>query len=370
MKLAIVHDYLNQFGGAERVVEAFHEIYPHAPVYTSIYTPDTMPDSFKAMDIRTSFMQKFPFLGKYFKHYLLFYPKAIESFDLSGYDVILSSSSAFAKGAKVKEGSLHICYCHTPARFVWDYNNYVEKEEIPGVLFKILPFAIKRLKNWDLKTNSGVSDFIANSYNIKGKIKKFYNRESAVINAPVDVSMFKIQGGINDYFLIVSRLNSYKNIDLAVKVFNSTNLKLKIVGTGPHKKHLEELASGDNIEFLGKVTDEELIKLYGRCRALIFPGEEDFGIIPLEAQASGRPVIAYGRGGSLETVVEGRTGIFFKDNDPASLTAAIEHFIEIEDRFDKNAIRKNALGFSKEMFKDIIKNFIGQRYDEYIVKKN
>jgi len=370
MKLAIVHDYLNQYGGAERVIETLHELYPDAPIYTSIYTPNTMLDSFKEMDIRTSFMQKFPFLGRYFKYYLLFYPRAIESLNLSGYDVILSSSSAFAKGVRPEKGALHICYCYTPTRFVWDYENYVKKERLSKLVSKILPLAIKRLRKWDLETLSGIDWFIAISNNIRDKIKKFYNRDSVVIYPPVDISMFDIQKGIGDYFLIVSRLNSYKNIDLVVRTFNIVDLKLKIVGTGPFRKTLEQLAKGSNIEFLGKVTDDELIKLYGGCRALIFPGEEDFGITPLEAQASGRPVIAYAKGGSLETIIDKKTGIFFKDNNPKSLLKAIEQFIEIEDRFDKKIIRENALRFSKEIFKDKIKTFIDQKYNEHANKKN
>ena len=365
MKLAIVHDYLNQYGGAERVIETLNELYPDAPVYTSIYTPDTMPASFRKMDIRTSFMQKLPMLNKYFKYYLLFYTSAFESFNLSEYDVILSSSSAFAKGVRKRRSSLHICYCYTPTRFVWDYDNYVKKEGMPKPVSKILPLAVKRLKKWDLKTLSGVDYFIAISNNIKDKIKRYYNRDSIVIYPPVDVSMFGLHEEIADYFLIVSRLNSYKNIDLVVKAFNGTDYKLKIVGTGPYKKVLEGYASGNNIEFLGKVTDDELVKLYGCCRALIFPGEEDFGITPLEAQASGRPVIAYAKGGSLETIIGGQTGVFFGENSTESLMQSIENFIGLENKFDKYSIRKNALKFSKEIFKDKIKKYIEQKYNEH-----
>jgi len=368
MKLAIVHDYLNQYGGAERVIETLHELYPDVPIYTSIYTPNTMPASFKEMDIRTSFMQKLPMLEKYFKYYLLLYPRAIESLNLSGYDVVLSSSSAFAKGVRTEKGALHICYCYTPARFVWDYENYVKKEGLLKLVSKILPLAIKRLRKWDLETISRIDCFIAISNNIKDKIKKFYNRDSVVIYPPVNISMFDIQKGIGDYFLIVSRLNSYKNLDLAIRAFNLVDLKLKVVGVGPFRKTLEKLANGNNIEFLGKVTDKELIKLYGRCRALIFPGEEDFGITPLEAQASGRPVITYAKGGSLETIIDGKTGVLFKENNPRSLLKAIEQFIEIEDSFDKKIIRDNALRFSAEIFKEKIKTFIDKKYSEHTNK--
>lgn len=370
MKLAIVHDYLNQYGGAERVVEVLHELYPDAPIYTSIYTPDTMPSVFREMDIRTSFLQKFPMLNKYFKYYLLFYPRAMEGLDIRGYDVVLSSSSAFAKGVKLDNDVLHICYCYTPTRFVWDYDNYVKKEEFSKFVTKILPLAIKKIKRWDLSTIKRVDYFIAISNNIKEKIKRFYNRDSVVIYPPVDVPIFHEQTKVEDYFLIVSRLNSYKNIDLVVKAFNNLDLKLKIVGIGPFKKNLENMVRGKNIEFLGKVSDKELVKLYGQCRALIFPGEEDFGITPLEAQASGRPVIVYAGGGALETIIEEETGLFFKENSPRSLVDTINRFIKIEDHFDRKKVRENALKFNKEVFKRELKKYIEQKYEQIAGKKN
>jgi glycosyltransferase involved in cell wall biosynthesis len=366
LKLAIVHDYLNQYGGAERVIEALHEAYPDAPIYTSIYTPATMPESFRKMDIRTSFMQRFPKLEKYYKYYFLFYPRAIESLKLSGFDVILSSSSAYAKGAIVSKETLHICYCYTPTRFIYEFDNYIKKEELSRIRSKILKLAVKSLKKWDIRAVSKVDHFIAISDHVQEKIRRSYNRDSEVIHPPIEVSVFNTNAIAEDYFLIVSRLNSYKNIDLPIQVFNEKGLKLKIVGTGPFKMNLEKMAKGKNIEFLGKVSEKELISLYARCRALIFPGEEDFGITPLEAQAAGRPVIAFAKGGALETIIENETGVFFYENSKISFLKAIDDFIRIEEKFDQEKIRSNALKFDKEVFKDKIKAYIEEKYKQHL----
>ena len=363
MKIVIVHDYLNQYGGAERVVETMHEIFPQAPVYTTIYDMKKMPDSFKGMDIRTSFMQKLPFIEKHFKKYLMFYPRAIESFDLKDYDLVISSSSAFGKGAIKRTGACHICYCYTPMRFVWDYENYVKKEELNFIFKKSLPLFIKRLRNWDLKTNAGVDYFIAISKNIKERIKKVYGIDADYIYPPVNISKFKIFNSLEDYFLIVSRLNSYKNIDLVISVFNKLKLKLKIVGTGPYKEKLESLIENKNIQLLGRVAESELIELYGKCRAFIFPGSEDFGIAPVEAQASGRPVIAFAAGGALETINEGISGIFFRDNSIDSLIDSIKSFLKSESQFDPKTIRSNALKFDKEVFKKKFKDYVLNKYN-------
>jgi len=363
MKIAIVHDYLNQYGGAERVVETMHEIFPQVPIYTTIYDMKKMPDSFKEMDIRTSFMQKLPFIDKHFKKYLMFYPNAIESFDLKDYDLIISSSSAFAKGAIKRTGACHICYCYSPMRFVWDYENYVQKEELNFIFKKSLPLFIKKLKNWDLRTNTGVDYFVAISKNIKDRIKNAYGIDANYIYPPVDISKFRIFNSLEDYFLIVSRLNSYKNIDLVIKVFNKLKLKLKIVGTGPYKKKLESLIENKNIKLLGRVTENELIELYGKCRAFIFPGSEDFGIAPVEAQASGRPVIAFAAGGALETIIEDVSGTFFHDNSIDSLSDSIKSFLKLEGQFNPITIRSNALKFDKEVFKKEFKNYVLEKYN-------
>ncbi len=365
MKIAIIHDYLNQFGGAEKVIEVMHEIFPEAPIYTSIFKPECMPSSFDSMKINVSFMQRLPLIDKHFKKYLLLYPKAMSSFNLNEYDLVISSSSAFAKGIKKSKNFCHICYCYSPMRFVWDYDNYIQKENIGLYYKKILPFFMSNLKKWDLRTNNGVDHFIAISNNIRKRIKDCYNRESTCIYPPVDVKNFYISKEIEDYFLIVSRLNAYKNIDLVIKVFNDSNLKLKIVGDGPFKESLIKIAKSKNIEFLGRVSFKELSEIYSRCRAFIFPGKEDFGIAPLEAQASGRPVIAFGHGGALETIVENETGIFFRHNTEASLKDAIERFLGIEKYIVPLNNRKNALRFDREIFKDKFKDFVLEKYKDF-----
>lgn len=359
MKIAIVHDYLNQFGGAERVVSAIHEIWPNAPIFTSIYNKQALPRVFQQMDIRTSFMQRFPFIFNIFKWYLLFYPIAFESFNLNQYDVILSSSSAFAKGIRKRDDQLHICYCHTPMRFVWRYDDYVAKESIPPLIKNMLPFILEPVKRWDLQTAEKVDYFIANSQNIANRIKQTYDRNSAIINPPVESTLFKPSGEQHDYFLVVSRLNSYKRLDIVIKAFNQLDLPLKIIGNGPDRRNLGKIAS-PNIEFLGRMADQQLTKYIAQCRALIFPGEEDFGIVPLEAMAAGRPVIAYRAGGAEETVIDGETGVFFEQQTVDSLILALKRF-QME-AFDKNKLRQHAEKFDKEIFKSKLKDYVEQKY--------
>jgi glycosyltransferase involved in cell wall biosynthesis len=361
MKIAIVHDFLNQFGGAERVVSALHELYPEAPIYTSIYDERKMPDNFRKMDIRTSFMQKFPFIFKFFKAYIYFYPLAFESFDLSEYDVILSSSSAFAKGVKKREGQLHFCYCHTPMRFVWRYDDYVKRESILPLLKEFLRQLLKPIGKWDLETAANVDYFIANSKTIAERIAQTYKRESVIINPPVETSFFKPSGLNHDNYLVVSRLNTYKRLDIVIKAFNKLDLPLKIIGDGPDRKNLNKIASS-NISFLGKLSDQELARQLAECQALVFPGEEDFGIVPLEAMACGRPVIAYNAGGARETVIEGKTGMFFDQQDESSLIEGVKKFRFAT--FNKDEIRRHAETFDKEIFKNRIREFIETKYQK------
>jgi glycosyltransferase involved in cell wall biosynthesis len=358
MRIAIVHDYLNQFGGAERVVSALHEIWPDAPIYTSIYDRNRMPKVFERMDIRPSFMQYFPGVFRFFKFYFLFYPLAFESFDLSEYDVILSSSSAFAKGARKGKDQLHLCYCYNPMRFVWRYDDYVKRESMPQLIKNVLPFLLAPVKRWDLQTAGNVDQYIAISRTVAGRIEQTYGRESDIIYPPVETDLFRPSTVSQDYFLVVSRLNTYKRVDLVVEAFNQLDLPLKVIGSGPDLKRLKRLA-GPNVDFLGRQSDESLVKHIAECRALVFPGEEDFGIVPLEAMSSGRPVIAYRAGGALETVIDGETGIFFEEQTVASLVKALKRF-QFE-RFDKARIRLHAQSFDKEVFKRKIRDYVEQK---------
>lgn len=367
IKIAIVHDYMIQYGGAEKVIEALNEVFPQSPIFTSIYLKDNMPDKFKSMNIITTYMQKFPMPEKLYKYYLFFYPNAFRSLDLSNYDLILSSCSSFSKGIVKGDETCHICYCYTPMRFVWNYDNYIAKENINKLILKFLPFFLKKLKRWDLKLNNNVDYFIAISEVVRNRIKEYYNRDSDVIYPPVETSKFiDLEEKKGDYFLIVSRLNAYKNIDIVIDVFNNLNLKLKIVGDGSNRKPLEKRAAGNkNIEFLGKLSESDLIRTYSKCRAYIFSGEEDFGISPLEAQAAGKPVIAYAAGGALETIKNEETGLFFYESNPDSLYEAIKKFIETESNYDVKKIKKNALRFSKDIFKEKISKFILEKYYEF-----
>lgn len=361
MKIAIVHDWLTNMGGAERVILAFHDIFPDAPIYTTVYNPDKLPEQFRKMDIKTSFIQKLPKAKTKYNIYLPFMPTAFEQFDLSKYDVVLSSSSSCAKGVITRPDTLHICYCHTPMRYAWDfYNEY--KESAPKWQKKIIPFLMNYIRMWDRLSADRVDYFIANSNAVAKRIKKHYRRDSVVINPPVNADFYNLIDEDADYFLIVSRLVEYKRIDIAVDAFNDLKLPLIVIGDGPEKEKLQKMAK-NNIKFLGRIPDEEVRKYYAKCRAFIFPGEEDFGITPLEAQASGRPVIAFGKGGALDSVVDGVTGIFFKEQNKESLKEAIIKFKDM--KFDKNAIRKHAEQFDTSFFKQRIYNFIIENYNQF-----
>ena len=363
MKVALAHDYLNQMGGAERVVLALHEIFPDAPLYTSIYDPQRVDTAFQSIDIRTSFMQRFPLVKKHHQPFLPFYPFAMERLDLRGYDLVLSSSSAFAKGVITRPETMHICYCHTPMRWCWNYDEYVQRERLGRIARNILPFFITGLRVWDQTSSMRVDHFIANSPVVADRIRKYYRRDAVVIPPPVEVSRFTFDPTTRpeDYFLIVSRFMPYKRIDLAIEACNQLQLPLVIIGSGRDENRLKSIA-GPTIRFMGRLSDDEVLHYYAHCRAFILPGEEDFGITPLEAQASGRPVIAYAAGGALASVIDSVTGTFFQKQNVESLVEVLESFDE--RRYDPQTIRNHALEFDKPRFHRRILQFIEAKMSE------
>ena len=363
MKVALVHDYLNQMGGAERVVLALHEIFPDAPVYTSIYDPQRVDPAFQKMDIRTSFMQKFPGVTKHHQPYLPFYPFAMESLDVRGYDLVLSSSSAFGKGVITRPETMHICYCHTPMRWCWNYNEYVEREQLGNTARKVLPFLITGLRVWDQTSAMRVDHFIANSPIVAERIQKYYRRDAVVIPPPIEASRFPFDAAVEpeDYFLTLSRLIPYKRVDLAIEACNRLHLPLVVIGDGRDLERLKQLA-GPTIRFMGRLSDEEVLHYFARGRAFLSLNEEDFGITPLEAQASGRPVIAYRAGGALTSVVEGVTGKFFAEQTVDSLTEALASFDE--RMYNSHVIRSHALEFDMPRFKRRILQFVEAKMSE------
>ncbi|HEX9373723.1 MAG TPA: glycosyltransferase [Roseiflexaceae bacterium] len=346
MRVALIHDYLNQYGGAERVLEALHELYPEAPIYTSIYDPAAMPDCYRTWDIRTSWMQRLPGWRRHFRKYFLLYPSAFESFDLSGYELIVSSSSAYAKGVIPSPGARHVCYCHTPMRFAWRTGDYMRREGIGGLQRAVLPFLLTYVRLWDVATTPRVDCFVANSREVARRIARYYGRTSTVIPPPVDLTPFRpwVPG---NFYVAGGRLIPYKRLDLVVRAFTALGLPLKIFGGGRDRERLQALA-GPNVEFLGAISEDRRRELFASCRAFIFPGEEDFGITPLEAMAAGRPVIAFAGGGALETMIEGVTGRFFHEQTAAAVAAAVA--ASRQDRYDPLIIRRHAEQFGRDVF--------------------
>lgn len=367
MKVALVHDYLVDAGGAERVLEVFHGLYPEAPIYTSIYNSETTFSCFSEMDIHTSFLQYLTKSKRHYKWLLPLYSLAFEKFNFSGYDVVLSSSAAWAKGVMTPPKVCHISYCHSLMRFAWSFNEYIKRENFPRLVGQTLPLVVAPLKKWDIISSRRVDYFIANSKLTAHKIEKIYKRKATIIYPPVRCSDFAVNDSlVEDFFLIVSRLVPYKRIDIAIEAFNRLGLPLLVVGEGRDRKSLEEIA-GPNISFVGRASGKELKHYYSSCRAFILPGEEDFGMTSLEAQASGRPVIAYAAGGALESIVQGITGTFFHEQTPEALIRAVKDFDRLE--FNPRKIRKHAEKFDVEVFKRKIKNFLEEKLKEHRQKR-
>lgn len=354
MKVAIVHDWLNQIGGAEGVLEALMGMFPGAPVYTSIYWPQAMPAAYRRWDIRPTWMDRLPRIHRHHRPYLLFYPLAFGGLDLSGYDLVISNKSAFCFG--VRTGSArHVCYCLTPTRYVWDFESYVDREQVgQAARWSVRPF-LGWLRRWERAAAGRANSFAAISEEVRARIRRCYRRESVVIYPPVDTERFVPAESHDDYFLIVSRLIPYKRIDLAVQAFTMLGLPLWVAGDGRDRASLEAIA-GPNVRFLGRVTDEDLGPLLSRCRAFVFPGLEDFGIAPVEAMAAGRPVVAYAGGGALDSVIDGVTGAFFREQTAESLAACVRDFDETA--FDPAAIRAHAEKFDIKHFRQALQAFL------------
>lgn len=360
-RVALVHDYLFEQGGAENVVEALGAIYPDAPIYTSIYNPATMSDFYARRQIKTSFLQKIGQKKKFAKALLPLYPLAFRGFDLQKYDLVFSSTTSFAKWVRVAPQSCHICLCHTPTRFLWTPEQYLgpyQNKPYAPLLHGIL----NTLKSGDWRAAQKVNYFIAVSKVVQERIRHFYGRESTIIHSPINCADYGVGAGDGDYFLIVSRMLPYKKIDLAIEACNRLEKPLYIIGDGPDMPRLKNLA-GPLTRFLGRVSDDEKRHYLGQCRALILPGTEDFGLTPLEAMSSGRPVIAYREGGALETVLENVTGRFFDAPTVESLMAVLATF-EAE-RFSPSVLRRHAELFDVPNFQAKIRNFVEQSTAEY-----
>ena len=370
MRVALVHDWLTGLRGGEKVLEVFCEMFPDATLFTLLHIEGSTSPIIEALPIETAFTQRLPAVRRLYRHYLPLHPWAIESLDVSEYDLVLSSSHCVAKGIKPRQGALHICYCHTPMRYVWDrFEDYFGT----GLMARFVygPVA-SRLRAWDRETASRVDHFVANSSYVANRIRKYYDREpDAVIPPPVDTARYTIEAleaGRNvsrdgsdedeDYYLIVSALVPYKRIDVAIDAFRRRRETLLIAGSGPQAEALAARAP-DNVRFLGYVSDDELARLYKGCTACLLPGVEDFGIVPLEAQAAGAPVVAFADGGALDSVKDGETGVFFHEQSPTSLSAAIDKVSTL--RFNKKNLRDWALGFSRDRFRSRMQEFIEAR---------
>ncbi len=364
IKVALVHDWLTGRRGGEKVLEVLAELFPQAPIYTLFHFPGSQIPEIEKRIILTSFLQRLPFLKSHYRTYLPLFPLAVELFDLQEFELVISSSHCVVKGVIPRPDALHISYIHSPVRYAWNqYFAYFSAQKLPLFSKIFIPPVIHYLRLWDESASSRVDHFVANSSNVARRIQKYYRREAEVIPAPVDTEFFRPgERRAEDYYVIVSALVPYKMIDLAIVAFNRWGGRLKIVGQGPDIKKLKRLA-GANIEFLGAVDSSLLLRLLQDARALVLPGEEDFGITALEAEACGTPVIALGRGGALETVIAEKTGIFFPEPKVESLLAALDKFQGLE--FNKPDVRSHAMKFSLDIFKEKIQACIREKWLEF-----
>jgi glycosyltransferase involved in cell wall biosynthesis len=361
MQIAVVHDYFTQMGGAEKVAEELVRMLPGASLQTTVALPDFIPPGLADTRLQTSWMQHLPRMKQYYRLYFLLYPLAVRSLDLSDYDLVISSSSGYAKGVRTHRDAIHVCYCHTPMRWAWRFNSY-STHESEGVAKRLLmaPLLcpmIGALRQWDKRASRFPDHFVANSKTVAARIQRAYGRTAEVIHPPVDVDRFHPSAEQEDYYLVLARLVSYKRIDLAIDACSVLGRRLLVIGDGPDRARLMARA-GPTVQFLSYVSDAEVEHYVARCRALIFPGEEDFGMAPLEVAAAGRPTIAYRAGGAAETILDGVTGVFFDRQEPSYLARAIERCERLE--WSAQTLRRHAEGFGIDVFQSRFREFLAR----------
>lgn len=366
MKVALVQDWLTEFGGAEKVFAEFLKIYPDADVFTLVASDKVVKKLGITKGVTESFICHLPFAKKWYRRYMQFFTMAIEGFDLSKYDLIISSSSSVAKGVLTRADQLHICYCHSPARYVWDLcPQYLKEAGLTSRFNPIALYARKVLHDfriWDASSANRVDYFIANSNYIAKRIQKVYRRDSTTIYPPVNIERFSLCTEHDEYYFTASRMVPYKKMDLIVRAFaKMPDKQLYVAGTGPELKKIEQFVS-PNVHLMGYVSDEDMIAQVSKAKAFVFAAEEDFGIVPVEAQATGTPVICYGKGGTLETIVDGETGVYFHEQTEDSLIDAVNRFERMS--FNPVVIRKNAEKFSQELFRENICKFVEEVFDK------
>ncbi len=356
MKIAVVHDYFTQMGGAEKVAEELYAMLPGADLFATVALREKMPSTLRDVPVQTSWMQQLPKMSTLYRIYFPLYPMAVRSLKLDTYDLIVSSSSGYVKGVRAHPDAIHVCYCHTPMRWVWSFDSYSSRESFGKGIRTVLPTLIRGLQIWDESAARQPDHFIANSKVVADRIWRSYKRAAEVIVPPIDIHRFQLVPEQEDYYVILARLVPYKRIDLAVSVFTQMKKRLVVLGGGPAMASLKALA-GPTVEFMGRAPDDVVQHYVARCRALIFPGEEDFGMAPLEVAAAGRPTIAYRAGGATETIVDGETGVFFDQQTVESLVEAVHRF-ERQQTWDPKVIRRHAEGFSTEVFQQRMSSFL------------
>jgi glycosyltransferase involved in cell wall biosynthesis len=365
--VALVHDWLTGMRGGEKVLLALCRLFPKAPIFTLVHLRGTVAAEIEAREIHTTFVQRLPGVDTRYRQYLPLFPAAAATLDLRAFDLVVSSSHCVVKGVVVRPDAVHVCYCHTPMRYVWDrYDDYFGPGRLHGVARLVIPFAAEGLRAWDVATAHRVHAFAANSAFVGGRIRRYYGRESEVIPPPVDVDYYTPGPDEPGRFdLVVAALAPYKRLDLVLEAYRGTGRRVTIVGSGPEEARLRAAAPAE-VTFAGRVTDDHLRELYRSCRALVMPGVEDFGIAPLEAMACGRPAVVYGEGGGLETVIPGQTGLVFSEPTAASLRAAVDRLEAVG--FNRETLRTQAVGHGPAVFASRFRSFVLRTLAEHQVE--